>query len=132
MRIMLDTNVIISALLFPGEKMQKMLYEISMRHTLVLSSYIIDELRQVVRRKFPTKEITIDTLLSKMSYEMVYTPENIRPGLFDIRDIQDYPVLYTAILEDIDILITGDKDFLDVEVERPEILTPIEFINRLS
>lgn len=49
-------------------------------------------------------------------------------GLFDIRDMNDYPVLYTAIVEDVDILITGDKDFTGIPIERPEILTPTDFI----
>ena len=50
--------------------------------------------------------------------------------LFEIRDNMEYPVLYTAIIEDVDILITGDKDFLDVEIEKPEILTPAQFTER--
>lgn len=37
-------------------------------------------------------------------------------------------MLDTAIIEDVDILVTGDKDFTDVEVEKPDILTPVEFI----
>ena len=47
-----------------------------------------------------------------------------------------YPVtgerklLYTAIIEDVDILVTGDKDFSDIDVERPEIMTPAEFIRK--
>ena len=40
--------------------------------------------------------------------------------------MKDYPVLYTAILEDVDILVTGDSDFEDVGVDKPEILTPAE------
>lgn len=43
-------------------------------------------------------------------------------------DEKDYPVLYTAIKEDVDILITGDKDFSEVDIERPEILTPSKSI----
>jgi len=42
--------------------------------------------------------------------------------------MKDYPVLYTAIIENIDVLITGDKDFADIEIEKPEILTPADFI----
>ena len=34
----------------------------------------------------------------------------------------------TAIVEDIDILITGDKDFSDIDIEKPEIMTPAEFM----
>ena len=63
-----------------------------------------------------------------MSYEYVYTPEELDTELFHIRDVKDYPVLYTAIIEDVDILITGDKDFSGIEVDKPAIMTPGEFI----
>ncbi len=128
MRVMLDTNVLLSALLFPGERMNRMMRFIFERHRLVLSSFVVEELTYVVKRKFPGKLKAVDSLLSAMSFELAYTPQELEPGLFDIRDAKDYPVLYTAIREDVDILITGDKDFSDVDVERPEILTPAQFI----
>lgn len=84
----------------------------------------------MVERKFPTKAKAVDALLANMSFELVYTPKEMKPGLFEIRDEKDYPVLYTAIAEDVDILITGDKDFADVSIERPDILTPTEFIEQ--
>lgn len=130
MRIMLDTNVLISALLFPGAKMDAMTEYIFTSHQLVLSSYVVDELKSVVRRKFPGKEVAINKLLMMMSFEYVYTPGTIVSGLFDIRDVKDYPVLYTAIIEDVDILVTGDKDFSDIEIEKPEIMSPTQFIER--
>ena len=74
MRIMLDTNVLISALLFPGTKMDAMMNYIFTNHQLVLSSYVVDELKNVVRRKFPGKEMIINKLLMMMSFEYVYTP----------------------------------------------------------
>lgn len=130
MRVMLDTNVLISALLFPGSKLDAMMNCIFTQHQLVLSSYVVDELKRVVKRKFPQKENAINKLLMMMSFEYVYTPNDIEGGLFDIRDENDYPVLYTAIIEDVDVLVTGDKDFSDIEIERPEILTPAEFIEK--
>lgn len=132
MRIMLDTNVLLSALLFPGERMDRMMRCIFEEHRLVLSSFVVEELSFVVERKFPAKAAAVDRLLSAMSYELVYTPQVMDRKLFEIRDPKDYPVLYTAILEDVDLLITGDKDFADVAVERPEILTPVEFITRYT
>lgn len=51
-------------------------------------------------------------------------------SIFSIRDGKDYPVLYTAIIEDVDILITGDKDFSDIHMDKPEIMTPAEFADR--
>lgn len=130
MRVMLDTNVLLSALLFPGERMNKMMRFIFEEHRLVLSSFVVEELTYVVKRKFPGKLKAADSLLAAMSFELAYTPQELEPNLFNIRDAKDYPVLYTAIREDVDVLITGDKDFSDVDVERPEILTPAQFIDR--
>ncbi|MDD3410435.1 MAG: putative toxin-antitoxin system toxin component, PIN family [Eubacteriales bacterium] len=125
---MLDTNVLISMVFFPSPRFAKMLESITKEHTLVLSSFVINELMAVAERKFPAKKDAIDKLLSKVGYEFVYTPLKMQSGVFDIRDINDYPVLYTAIVENVDVLITGDKDFADVEIEKPEILTPTEYI----
>ncbi|HBC95567.1 MAG TPA: putative toxin-antitoxin system toxin component, PIN family [Clostridium sp.] len=130
MRIMIDTNVLISALLFPSEKMNELFKIITSNHAMVLSSYVVDELYKVIERKFPTKIQIIEDLLSRMSYELVYTPKTIKKQLIEIRDKSDYPVIHTAIIEGVDTLITGDKDFQDLEIEKPEILTPNEFLEK--
>ena len=127
---MVDTNVLISLLVFSSKKMPLMMECIFIKHQLVLSSYIVDELKDVVRKKFPDKVGVVDMLLAKMNYEYVYTPDILDETLFEISDAKDYPVLYTAILEDVDILVTGDGDFRDVDVDKPEILTPAEYVER--
>lgn len=127
---MVDTNVLISLLVFSSKKMNQMMESIFMEHQLVLSSYIVEELKDVVSRKFPDKVGVVDTLLAKMNYEYVYTPDILDETLFEIRDVKDYPVLYTAVLEDVDILVTGDNDFSGVDVDKPKILAPAEFVER--
>ena len=97
---------------------------------MVLSSYIIDELLKVTERKFPSKVKDIDLFLTRLPYELIYTPKERKLDLFTIRDIDDYPVLYSAIVEDVDLFVTGDDDFKDVEIEKPEIITPSEFLAR--
>lgn len=129
MRIMVDTNILISALVFRSEHLTKVIEKAAEQYTLVLCSYVVDEIYNVIERKFPKHESTINKFLSKLSFELVYSPKEIEgERLFDIRDENDYIILYTAIIEDVDILITGDKDFAYVEVEHPEILTPSEFL----
>lgn len=127
MRVMVDTNVLISGLLFPRSCVASVLEHIASRHTLVLASFVTDELRAVIARKFPKMVLTIERLLEKMSYEMVFTPDHIEAGLFAIRDMKDYPVLYTAMTNGVDILVTGDKDFQNVETDAPEIMTPSQY-----
>ena len=46
-----------------------------------------------------------------------YSPTNVENKLFHIRDNDDYIILHTAIIENIDIFITGDKDFNDVNID---------------
>lgn len=132
MRIMLDTNILVSALLFPGERMNRMMECVSSTHSLVLSSFVVEELKAVAAEKFPGKTAAVDRFLAKANYELVYTPEMIPEGLFEIRDKDDYPVLYTAMTEDIDVLITGDNDFAEVKIEKPIICTPAVFMERFS
>ena len=128
MRIMLDTNILISAIIFKSKMMYDVFAVILSEHKLVLSSYVITELKEVITRKFTGKSTLLDEFLTVLPYEFVYTPDVMNRDLFKIRDEMDYPVLYTAIIEDVDILLTGDKDFMEVEVEKPEILTPSEFL----
>jgi putative PIN family toxin of toxin-antitoxin system len=127
---MVDTNILVSALLFPGGRMGDLIHKIAVEYTLVLSSYIVDEFLDVIRRKFAEKAEAADALLGRIPYELVYTPKKMKPGLFEIRDENDYPALYSAITEDVDIFITGDKDFGNILLERPEILTPALFFEK--
>ena len=69
----------------------------------------------------------------ELPFQYTYTLEKIDANKYpSIRDKKDLPVLVSAITEDIDILITGDKDFSDVEIEKPEILTPTQFLEKYS
>ena len=127
MRVMIDTNVLISALLFPKSRVAGVLEDIVSRHTLVLASFVVDELRAVVARKFPQKAAAVERLLEEMRFELVYAPRHPEQNLFEIRDANDYPVLYTAMTNGVDLLVTGDKDFSAVDVDYPEIMTPARY-----
>ena len=54
-------------------------------HELVLPSYVVDELRDVVNRKFPKVISQLDELLTTLSFTLAYTPRMIPAGLFEIR-----------------------------------------------
>ena len=131
MRVMLDTNILISAIIFNSRQMQDIIDALSSKHTLVLSSYVIDELREVVASKFSAKIADLDGFLSELPFEFVFTPKALPPhNLFIIRDKDDEKVLYTAIISDVDILITGDNDFSAIELVRPIIMSPSDFCEK--
>lgn len=128
MRIMVDANILVSAILLDSKRMEELFEAIFERHTLVVASYTIEELFEVAERKFPDRENIIDNALERLPYEMVYTPKEMEKNIFDVRDPDDYPVLYTAIKENVDIFITGDRDLLDVNIQNPEIVSPAQFL----
>ncbi len=128
MRLFLDTNVLISAIVFPNSQTAAFLARAIERHTIVISSYVVEELHEVFHQKFPSHLPALETFLSEFSYELVYIPREIETsGIPDIRDPDDLPILVSAIMGDCDYLITGDKDILEIELERPMILSPKEF-----
>lgn len=130
MKVMVDTNVLFSAILFPGEQAAKAFTHCLLQHELVIPTYVIDELKRVVAKKYPKNIAAIDSFLEKLSFNLVYTPEKIESELFRIRDPKDYPVLYTAIVENVDVLISGDNDFKDTDITHPEIVSPKEFLEK--
>jgi putative PIN family toxin of toxin-antitoxin system len=128
---MVDTNILVSIAVFRSGKLGGMLDDICLHHTLCLSTYIIDEFLEVVRRKFPDKLPQCERFLEKLPFVLEYTPHELPAhDWFEIRDEDDEGVLYSAITADVDILISGDGDFSPVEIERPDILTPREFLER--
>ena len=72
MRIMLDTNVLISMILFPRKQFSQILDYITHNHTLVLSSFIIEEMEAVVERKFPSKKDCLMRFLSSLNYGLIH------------------------------------------------------------
>jgi predicted nucleic acid-binding protein len=77
--------------------------------------------------KFPNRMEEI--FLRKLSFTLIHTPMMDVFGMgFYIRDDKDYPILASAIVADVDVLITGDKDFNNVNVDRPELLTIADFM----
>ena len=129
MEVMLDTNVLFSAILFPSERMNALFRELVQNHRVVLCSYSLEELYRVTIRKAPDKLQDIEIFLQKLPYRLVHTPRiDLIDADFNLRDAADYPILLSAVLADVDVLITGDNDFDDVELDRPEIMKPSEFI----
>lgn len=45
-----------------------------------------------------------------------------------IRDAKDQPILNAAIVYGVDIILTGDKDFLSLDMEYPKTMAPHQFL----
>lgn len=130
MKIMLDTNILILAFVFKSKKMNELIYKLSKEHEIVICSYTIEELKELVDTKFKVTQKDLDEFLKDFPFILVYSPTIVENKLFKIRDNDDYIILHTAIIEDVDIFITGDKDFDDIDIDKPEIMNATEFLEK--
>ena len=122
MRILVDTNILFSALVFPRSKPARGLLYIAENHEIVLCDRNIAELRDILAPKYlPDAEV----LLAEMSYELIPAVDHAEKL---IRDAKDQPILNAAIVSDVDIILTGDKDFLSLDMEHPKCMTVAQFL----
>ena len=125
MKVLVDTNILFSALLYPNGAPGRALIYVSENQELALSDYNISELREIVQRKIPAQMADVDVLLAKLAYELVVAP--ISPEKL-ISDPKDAPVLNAAIVANVDIIISGDKHFAELALNRPIVKTASEFL----
>lgn len=133
MRILIDTNVWVSALLWPDSLPHRVLQIVLQDHTVILSPGIMDELRDVFDRKFPHRRADLERFFKQLSYELA--PESagtIGKLSHVLRDPDDVHILISALSANADVLLTGDQDFVELPMTKPLILTPRQFIERFT
>ncbi len=126
MRIVFDTNVLISAFIAQG-KSADLLEHCVHRHEVVLSDYILGEVREKLVDKFKYSESDADEVvgLLRQNSEIV-TPAPLESPV--CRDPDDDMVLATALMGKANCLVTGDKDLLVLgQFQSIPILRPAEF-----
>lgn len=133
MRILIDTNILVSAALFPNSVPAKAFMKaVTPPHDAVVCDYSLDEMRRVFNRKFPHKLEVFERFVSSLTLavDMVFTPtsEDSVEGESAIRDMNDRPIFRAAVFARVDAILTGDKDFLESGITDPRILTAAEFI----
>jgi putative PIN family toxin of toxin-antitoxin system len=131
--VVLDTNVLLSGIAYPGSVPGKLIA--AWRHgalDVVLSTYILDELRRVLPRLAHRHGLgpnDIDDLIDALAIQAeLVDPESVNEQ--ELADAKDQPVLGTLLAAlksgQAGVLITGDKGLLTLR-DRYPIRTPSEF-----
>ena len=132
MRILIDTNVLISAALSAnGTPFQAYIKATSYHNHGLICEQNVDEMKRIFNKKFPQRLESLNKFLSiaLLTLELVPIPTDENLSELQIRDVNDRPILRAAINAKADILLTGDKDFLESGLENPVIMTPVGFLN---
>ncbi|MFZ2653961.1 MAG: putative toxin-antitoxin system toxin component, PIN family [Victivallales bacterium] len=129
LRIVLDTNVTISGILFGGIPRSILDMLISKRHDFFLSMPIIEEIREVLNRP----KFGFDNGNALLVVEELHsTCAIVKPAKainFIIDDPDDDKILECAVEADADIIISGDSHLLSLgSYKGIKILSPRQFI----
>ena len=127
MRFFLDSNVLVSGIVFSGTERWILLATFRGDHTFVISQDVQREVLEVMQEKFPRRREEAKEVLSLLRVEIVPRRAYERrsrefPGL---RDPKDAHVLAAAIVSHCDAIVTGDRDLVVLgSVESVNILQP--------
>lgn len=128
MRIVLDTNVLIAALIARGT-CHELLEHCVVRHELITSQFILDELRGKLIEKFKYPNDMADEAITVLRSRMkIITPSPLEIPV--CRDVDDDNVLAAALDASCDCIVTGDKDLLVLHpYQAVAILSPRDFLD---
>lgn len=132
MRVLIDTNVLISAALNANSvPFQAYVKAVSYPNDGLICEQNVEEMKRIFSKKFPTRLAALDKFLSTalLTLELVPIPTDENVSEAQVRDVNDRTILRAAIEAKADVLLTGDKDFLESGLKNPRIMTPAEFIS---
>jgi putative PIN family toxin of toxin-antitoxin system len=133
MRCLIDTNVLFSAALIPGSVPDKAFTKACTTPTKAfICDYSFDELNRVFKEKFPKKQDDLKRFIeiAKSGAHVLQVSDTLynHEVAHLLRDPKDAPILSTAIASNIDIIISGDKDFLILDLEKPKTVSPSDYL----
>lgn len=107
--------------------MALMLEAITHRHEVIVPQQVVDECVRVARNKRPVNSDQLRVFLMSADISVVSATDSHTITSPTMRDIADQPILDTAIAHDVDIVISGDRDFHALLIGRPRIMTATQF-----
>ena len=129
MTIVLDSNVLIAAFISPKGICNEVLELCIHNHSLIISEFILSEVRENLNKKFNFSDEEINEIIDLILLK--FSVVKIKGNIINVcRDPDDNNIIETAISGKSSIIISGDKDLLDLkEYQKIKIISPREFYN---
>lgn len=132
-RIFIDSNILISGLIFQGLESDILKLAIRNKAHLVISETVLNEIKEVILGKFPNHFKEINEFIKIAGFEIIASSKYSNFDVnVEIRDIKDVHVLAAALSSNCDYLVTGDNDLLVVKITRIKILNSRQLLNEIS
>ena len=134
MRIVIDSNVLVSAALFSDSIPNKALNQAIKKGEIIISEQTLDELKVTLSKPKLKKYLSVKDKLSFIyKFEVQVIMVSIKHKISLCRDPKDNMYLELALSGNAEYIITGDNDLLQLNpFKNIPIITPKEFLDRNS
>jgi putative PIN family toxin of toxin-antitoxin system len=131
MKVMLDTNVLASAVATRG-LCADVLREVLAEHELVTCPQILSELQRALQDKLAVPRQLVHDFVRLLRHDSIHCEPGRLPAI-KLKDKDDSGILAAAIAGGADVLVTGDKEMQGIgAVERVRIMSPRQFWENLK
>jgi len=131
MRVFLDTNVLVSAVATRG-LCADVLRETLVSHQLVVSNPLISELKDILHTKIGVPQEIISDFVELLTQDSIFS-KNTNLAAIDIDDKDDILILSTALNENTELFVTGDKELLELgKIQSMRIVSARKFWEMLK
>lgn len=130
-KVVLDTNVLLSALVYGGKPEQIYRLVLTKKIRAIASPILLAELLEILTKKSSFYQREISQIMQKIrkACKIVHPKKTITI----LKDDDDNRVLEAATKGSCDFIVTGDRQLLDLkEYKQIKILTPYQFIKELK
>lgn len=133
LRVVLDTNVYVSAFAFPNSKTHLVWQRAEKRaFHLILSPDIVRETARILRRRFAFPDVLVLQTLKQMARVAELVQPQRRLAVV-AADPDDDRILECALEGKADVIVSGDQDLLQLgSFQNIPIISPIDFLRTLG
>lgn len=130
-KVVLDTNILISSIIFGGKPEQILRKVIEKEVENVTSPALLAELNRILAEKFNFEYESIRLIEKQMRKDFILTQSTDILNI--LKDEADNRVLEAAVKENCDYIVTGDKQILKLSrIKNTKIVTSTKFLEILD
>jgi putative PIN family toxin of toxin-antitoxin system len=128
-KVFLDSNILVSSFAFKGVTRDLVAHLVE-KHRIFVSEDVLREVKRTLLGKLYSTPSTVETFIDELHDIAVMIDPPFQTSI-KVRDPDDIPILAAAIKSSADVLVTGDKDLLELTNPPIRILRPRELYDEL-
>ena len=131
-KVVLDTNVFISGLNFPGNERKILILFLKEQIEVYISDFIVEEIKGILRVKFQWQTAAINGVSNKIKGRAIIVRPKTGVSVIKAKD-SDNRILECAMVAQVDYIVSGDTKHIQPlkQFQSIPILSPSDFLSQI-